>query len=587
MCGIIGIVAKDKSQPLASITYECLQRLEYRGYDSVGIASLGEKGIEVRKAKGSVNDVVKKFNVLSMSGDIFLGHTRWATHGEPTDYNAHPHLDCTNSIAVVHNGTIRNFRELRDELESLGHKFRSETDTEVIPHLIEEFKKRGMDIFSAFKSSVKSISGTYAILALVSGEYKIYFAKKFNPLVIGIGEKANFISSDIPSFLPYTKTIVTIQNDDIGYLSENYVYIENNNVRVNISERIHQIDWDASSASKEGFEHYMLKEIYESPDAAMDTIAGLNYDKLVDKVILQIKSSKRIFVVAAGTSYHAGLYFSLLLQRYGYSVMPIIASEYYNIRTSSDDSIIAISQSGETMDVIMAIKKFRENGSSIISLTNVIDSAISRESDFKLYTRAGPEIGVAATKTFTSQIAALIFLWSKIVDENINFEKIGEILRNSLNRSGEARRIGEELAKKENMYYLGRGLSLPIAMEGSLKIKEIAYIHAEAYPAGESKHGPIALVSKGFPVVFVNSNELIEELQNNVQEMKARGSITYGISVNTSLNTDKEILLKVDDNRLSVFAILPIIQLIAYYAAITRGNNPDRPRNLAKTVTVE
>lgn len=232
MCGIIGIVAKDKSQPLASITYECLQRLEYRGYDSVGIASLGEKGIEVRKAKGSVNDVVKKFNVLSMSGDIFLGHTRWATHGEPTDYNAHPHLDCTNSIAVVHNGTIRNFRELRDELESLGHKFRSETDTEVIPHLIEEFKKRGMDTFSAFKSSVKSISGTYAILALVSGEYKIYFAKKFNPLVIGIGEKANFISSDIPSFLPYTKTIVTIQNDDIGYLSENYVYIENNNVQI-------------------------------------------------------------------------------------------------------------------------------------------------------------------------------------------------------------------------------------------------------------------------------------------------------------------------------------------------------------------
>ncbi len=586
MCGIIGIIAKDKSQPLASITYECLQRLEYRGYDSVGIAALGEKGIEVRKAKGSINEFVKRFNVLSMSGEIFLGHTRWATHGEPTDYNAHPHVDCTNSIAVVHNGTIRNFMELRNELESLGHKFRSETDTEVIPHLIEEFKKRGMDTFSAFKTSVRSIEGTYAILALVSGEYKIYFAKKFNPLVIGIGEKANFVSSDIPSFLPYTKTIVTLQNDDIGYLSANEIYIENNNMQINVNDRIRQIDWDASSASKEGFEHYMLKEIYESPDAVIDTIAGLNYDS-IDKIVNQIKSSKRIFVVAAGTSYHAGLFFSILLQREGYTAIPVIASEFYNARTNSDDSVIAISQSGETMDVIMAIRKFKENGSSIISLTNVLESAIARESDFKLYTRAGPEIGVAATKTFTSQIAALMFLWSKIVNASINFESIGNILRYSLNRSGEARRFGEELSKKENIYYLGRGISLPIAMEGSLKIKEIAYIHAEAYPAGESKHGPIALVTRGFPVVFINLGEFTEELQSNVQEMKARGSITYGISVNSKLNTDKEILLNVEDNRLSIFATLPIIQLIAYYAAINRGNNPDRPRNLAKTVTVE
>jgi glucosamine--fructose-6-phosphate aminotransferase (isomerizing) len=586
MCGIIGIIAKDKSQPLASITYECLQRLEYRGYDSVGIAALGEKGIEVRKAKGSINEFVKRFSVLSMSGEIFLGHTRWATHGEPTDYNAHPHVDCTNSIAVVHNGTIRNFMELRNELESLGHKFRSETDTEVIPHLIEEFKKRGMDTFSAFKTSVRSIEGTYAILALVSGEYKIYFAKKFNPLVIGIGEKANFVSSDIPSFLPYTKTIVTLQNDDIGYLSANEIYIENNNMQINVNDRIRQIDWDASSASKEGFEHYMLKEIYESPDAVIDTIAGLNYDS-IDKIVNQIKSSKRIFVVAAGTSYHAGLFFSILLQREGYTAIPVIASEFYNVRTNSDDSVIAISQSGETMDVIMAIRKFKENGSSIISLTNVLESAIARESDFKLYTRAGPEIGVAATKTFTSQIAALMFLWSKIVNASINFESIGNILRYSLNRSGEARRFGEELSKKENIYYLGRGISLPIAMEGSLKIKEIAYIHAEAYPAGESKHGPIALVTRGFPVVFINLGEFTEELQSNVQEMKARGSITYGISVNSKLNTDKEILLNVEDNRLSIFATLPIIQLIAYYAAINRGNNPDRPRNLAKTVTVE
>uniref|UniRef100_A0A2U9IG20 Glutamine--fructose-6-phosphate aminotransferase [isomerizing] n=1 Tax=Acidianus brierleyi TaxID=41673 RepID=A0A2U9IG20_9CREN len=587
MCGIIGIIAKDKSQHLASITYECLQRLEYRGYDSVGIASLGKKGIEVRKAKGSVEEVVKKFNALSMTGEIFLGHTRWATHGEPSDYNAHPHMDCSNSIAVVHNGTIRNFMELKEELESLGHKFKSETDTEVIPHLIEEFKKRGMSTFSAFKSAINTIKGTYAVLALIKDDYKIYFAKKFNPLVIGIGDKANFISSDIPSFLPYTKTIITIQNDDIGYLSSNEVYIENNDIPVNVSERIRQIDWDASAASKEGFEYYMLKEIYETPEVVMDTLYGLKNDTNIDKIIDKINSSKRIIVVAAGTSYHAGLYFSLLLQRNGYTTIPVVASEYYNIKTGPDDSVIAISQSGETMDVIMAIRKFKENNSSIISLTNVIESAISRESDFKIYTRAGPEIGVAATKTFTTQIAALTFIWSKIVDKKINFESIGDVIRSSLDKSGEARRIGEELAQKENAYYLGRGISLPLAMEGSLKIKEIAYLHAEAYPAGESKHGPIALISNGFPVVFVNTGEFTEELQSNVQEMKARGALTYGISINSTLNTHKEILLKVSDENLAVFALSPIIQLIAYYAALARGNNPDRPRNLAKTVTVE
>ncbi|MBW9141017.1 MAG: glutamine--fructose-6-phosphate transaminase (isomerizing) [Candidatus Aramenus sp.] len=587
MCGIIGILSKDPSLPLATITYECLTRLEYRGYDSVGVAALGEKGIEVRKAKGSVEEFAKKYNVFNMRGEVFLGHTRWATHGQPTDYNAHPHLDCSGSIAVIHNGTIRNFVELKEELISLGHKFKSETDTEVIPHLVEEFKKRGMDTFTAFKAAISSLKGTYAVLAVVKGEKRIYFAKNFNPLVIGLGEKAIFISSDIPSFLPYTKTIVVVQNGDVGYVSENQIYIENNGVAVDVRERVHQVDWDASAASKEGYEHFMLKEIYESPEAVMDTIYGMDNDRTVEEVVKRLEESKRVIVVAAGTSYHAGLYFSMLLQRYGYTSISVVASEFYNVKTNPDDTVIAISQSGETLDVILAIRRFKEYGSPVVSLTNVIESAVARESDFKLYTRAGPEIGVAATKTFTSQLGALVYLWAKLVGEKVNLEKVGEVIRGSLNLSGEARKVGEELSKKENAYYLGRGLGVPLAMEGALKIKEIAYIHAEAYPAGESKHGPIALVSKGFPVVFVNTGELFEELQSNVQEMKARGAVTFGISVNRKLNTDREILLSVEDERLNPFAVAPIIQLIAYYASVSRGLNPDRPRNLAKTVTVE
>jgi glucosamine--fructose-6-phosphate aminotransferase (isomerizing) len=588
VCGIIGVISKNDEKKLATITVQCLERLEYRGYDSVGVASMEGNELEVRKAKGRIDEVVKRLNILSMTGRVFLGHTRWATHGEPNDINAHPHTDCTNSIAVVHNGTIKNFRELREDLESLGHKFKSETDTEVIPHLVEEFKKRGMDSFSAFKSAINSIQGSYAVLAIIKGENKIYFAKKDNPLIIGLGDKMNFISSDIPSFLPYTNKVLILIDGDVGYITPDEIYIENEGKKVNVMDRIKIITWDASAASKEGYAHYMLKEIHESPRAVDDTISGLISDiKDVKNAIKILEESKRIIVIAAGTSYHAGLYFSLLLQREGFNVIPVIASEYYNIKTNQEDSILAISQSGETYDVMMALKEFKANGSKIISLTNVIDSAIARQSDVKLYTRAGPEIGVAATKTFTSQIAALQFLYSLIKGDDYTYlNKAKDVIRRSLDFEGEAKLIGEELSAKSNAYYLGRGLSLPFAMEGALKIKEITYLHAEAYAAGESKHGPIALVEKDFPAVFINLGELVGELQNNVQEMKARKAKTYAISVNERLNTDKEILLTVEDERLSPFAVTPIIQLIAYYSAVKRGNDPDKPRNLAKTVTV-
>ncbi|WP_338600293.1 glutamine--fructose-6-phosphate transaminase (isomerizing) [Sulfolobus tengchongensis] len=591
MCGIIGIISTRESKRLAELVVSCLNRLEYRGYDSVGVASLSDTVLEVRKAKGTVEEVIKKKNIKEMSGYAFLGHTRWATHGPPTDYNAHPHTDCGNSIAVIHNGTIRNFKELKDELQTLGHKFKSETDTEVIPHLIEEYMKRGMESFQAFKSAIRTIQGSYAVLAIIKGERRIFFAKRDNPLVIGLGDDKTFIASDIPSFLPYTRKVIVIADGEIGYVTPNNVYIEDENGNpVDVISRIKIIDWDASSASKEGYPHFMLKEIHENPIAIKDTISGLLNDiDRVKEIAEEIRNAERIIVTAAGTSYHAGLYFSLLLARRGYTVMPLVASEYHSVRAKKGDIVLAISQSGETLDVKMGIRKFKEEGAKIIALTNVIESDIARESDYKLYMRAGPEIGVAATKTFTSELVSLKFLHSVVERESLDYlEKAHEIVRNVITETeGFAKKIGEELANKNNIYYLGRGLGVPLAMEGALKIKEIAYIHAEAYPAGESKHGPIALIEKGFPVIFINTGELVDELEKNLQEMKARGATTYSINVNERLNfSDNEIVIK-SDGRLAEIIIAPIVQLIAYYAAVRRGYDPDKPRNLAKTVTVE
>jgi glucosamine--fructose-6-phosphate aminotransferase (isomerizing) len=587
MCGIIGIISTVDSKKLSEITASALKRLEYRGYDSVGVASLGRKGLEVRKAKGTVEEVISKKKITEMSGYIFLGHTRWATHGSPTDYNAHPHTDCSGKIAVIHNGTIKNFKELREELQSLGHVFKSETDTEVIPHLIEEFMKRGMDAYTAFKNAVKAIDRSYAILAIIQGEKRIFFAKKDNPLVIGLGEGENYIASDIPAFLPYTKRILILNDNELGYITASHVFIEdlNGNI-VDVSKRIRIIDWDIETASKEGYPHFMLKEIHESPKAVRDTVSSLLSDlELIEKVAEEIRNAERVIVVGAGTSYHAGLYFSLLLNRIGIYSIPLIASEYYNIKGKKGDFVIAISQSGETIDVLQAIRKLKGEGGRIASITNVIESAIARESEYKIYMRAGPEIGVAATKTFTAQLVSLLVIYSVLTKENLKkFEKADEEVYNALGLESYAKKIGKELSKARNIYYLGKGLSLPLAMEGALKVKEVAYVHAEAYPAGESKHGPIALVEKGFPVVFINDGEMPELLKNNIMEMKARGAKTYVISTNKRVGEGNEVYI---ESMIPPLSIAPIIQLIAYYASIAKGINPDKPRNLAKTVTVE
>ncbi|WP_061961055.1 glutamine--fructose-6-phosphate transaminase (isomerizing) [Sulfolobus acidocaldarius] len=590
MCGIIGIVSSKEDKKIADKVISALKRLEYRGYDSVGVASLDNNKLEVRKAKGTVEEVISKKKVSEMSGYIFLGHTRWATHGPPTDYNAHPHVDCSGKIAVIHNGTIKNYKELREELQTLGHVFKSDTDTEIIPHLIEEFMKRGMDAYSAFRNSIKTLEGSYAVLAVIHGEKRIFFAKRDNPLVIGLGEKENYIASDIPSFLSYTKRILVIKDGELGFITTSNVFIEDKDGNpVDLSDRVRVIDWDVETASKEGYPHFMIKEIHESPKSIRDTVDSLISDlDLIDKIIAEMKSSGRIVVVGAGTSYHAGLYFSLLLSREGMNSFPLIASEYYNFKAKKDDLIFAISQSGETLDLLQAVRKFKEEGARIVSLTNVIESALARESNYKIYMRAGPEISVAATKTFITQLISLLFIYSRLRRDNTNKFRGAdtEVERVISSVEGYAKLIGEELSKKTSIYYLGRGMSLPLAMEGALKIKEVAYVHAEAYPAGESKHGPISLVDKGFPIVAINDGEITDLLRNNVIEMKARGAKAYVISANKKISeSDVEIYL--DSIQFPALSISVVLQLIAYYASVSKGLNPDKPRNLAKTVTVE
>ncbi|QKQ99265.1 glutamine--fructose-6-phosphate transaminase (isomerizing) [Metallosphaera tengchongensis] len=594
MCGIIGIVSINlKDAALAKMTLEALKSLEYRGYDSVGMASMDSSHLEIRKSVGNVEQFERIKSPLTMKGNVFLGHTRWATHGEPNDTNAHPHSDCNGEIAVIHNGTILNFLELREDLISKGHNFKSETDTEVIPHLIEHFRKLGMDNFSAFKRAIEHIHGDHAVLAIIKGDNRIFFSKRNNPLIIGLGDEMNLISSDVWSMIQVTNRTIPIGDDEIGYITADSVYAEKlTGEKINLKSRLIVQQFDKTSASLQGYESFMMKEIRESWGAVRDTLTGLlKENELLNKTIKAIERAKRVIIVAAGTSYNAGLLFTIRLQRAGFNAISVIASEHNNLRTNQDDTVLVISQSGETMDSLIALKKYKNNGSFIISLTNTLGNSISSYSDIALHTRAGPEIGVAATKTFTSQVGALMLLSSLLLNESVDYLKEAEsVIANSFSKViGYTKIIGSELSKKPSLYYLGKGLGVPLAMEGALKIKEIAYVHAEAYPAGESKHGPIALVENGFPVIFLNNGEFTDELYNNVMEMESRHAKTYVISAGSKISTNNnqnEIVLDVPDPRLSPLALAPPIQLIAYYAAKERGANPDRPRNLAKTVTV-
>jgi len=607
MCGIIGVVQKHGN--VAPFLHQALKRLEYRGYDSVGVTTIAAGRLYIKKEKGKVEDVHRRLNLDDMPGSIGIGHTRWATHGIPSMLNSHPHFDCNNEISVVHNGVIDNFLELRAELREKGHELKSETDTEVIPHLIEDYMRDGLNLFQAVKETTKRIEGTYAIVVMSTKEEtsRIVCTRDGNPLVIGRKEDVSYVSSDIPAFLPMTNDMILLLDGEIASLTADEVRIEKLANGTEVKRDGIKISWTADQAQKSGYPHFMLKEIHEQPEAIKNTL------RLRDDVIRNaakiIHSSEKVIMLAMGTSGHAALAGRHMFASLA-GVLPIfeLASDFpdtvYGTLTQ-DDCVIAITQSGETTDTISAVKYAKESGAKVVAITNVVGSSITRYADFTILTQAGPEIGVAATKTFMVQLAALAllalslgeltgFVDASVLQRKRKFlQRIPDIVSETISRNEElARRLAGQMYDKPSLLFLGRGVSIATAEEGALKLKEIAYNHAEAYSAGESKHGPIALVQEDYPVIFVAPNdETRSRMIGNIMEMKARGaSIVSVISKDdkelASLSKHVFTIPEQIEAEFSTMIFVVPLQLFSYYMALKKGYDPDKPRNLAKSVTV-
>nr|MDO8081967.1 glutamine--fructose-6-phosphate transaminase (isomerizing) [Candidatus Freyarchaeota archaeon] len=605
MCGIVGIV--DKDHPVSPIIHEALQRLEYRGYDSAGIATIYQNAIFMKKDKGKIKEIHEKLDLDKLPGTTGIGHTRWATHGLPSRINAHPHVDCTNKIAVVHNGIIENFLDLREELGK-RHTFVSETDTEIIPHLIEEIiTKTKCDLRTATKRALQKIRGNYALVIIyVKEPHKLVVARNGSPLVIGIGEKVDYCASDIPALLPFTRKVVLLNDGEMATIQCDEISIETINGAVAVEPKIFDVPWTPEMAQKGGYPHFMLKEIHEQPHALNGTL--MIRPEIIDQIAKVLNDSEKVYITAAGTSNHAGLAGKYMLSKLSALRSQAITSSEFQESTVNliDDgtTILAISQSGETADTLNAVKFAKSNGARIVSITNVMGSTISRLSDLTLYTQAGPEIGVAATKTFIVQLASLALISLQLADiiGKLNGSEIEQfreellqtprIIEKTIKKQESLiRDIAYEHANKQNFLFLGRGISTATAMEGSLKLKEVAYIHSEAYPAGESKHGAIALIEPGFPVVFVTPpDETHEKIIGNIMEMKAREATIMSIADEQDYEiqklSDKTIGIPQTPTPFSPITYVIPLQLFAYYAATKRGYDPDKPRNLAKSVTV-
>ena len=609
MCGIIGYIGNNKAVP---ILMEALKRLEYRGYDSAGFCTINEDNILIEKDIGKIQEVENKVNLNGLNGQVGLSHCRWATTGSVTKENAHPHTDCKNMISIVHNGIIENFSELKEKLIEKGHKFKSSTDTEVIAHLIED--NYSGDIEGATREALKQIDGSYALGVICSKEpQKLIAARNESPLIIGLGKDENFIASDVPAILKYTNKVIYLENNEIAILEKNDYLIKNIDGN-KIDKKINIIDWDSELAEKSGYEHFMLKEIHEQPRAITETLNGRIKDGKVElKEELnfnedELKNIDRIIIVACGTSWHSALLGEFMLEELAKIPVEVeYASEfrYRNPIINGDTLVIAISQSGETADTIAAIREAKKRDAKVISIVNAKGSSIARESDSVLYTYAGPEIGVASTKAFTSQLVVLylftLFMANlrKTLEEKIIFglvEKLRKLplqMQVLLDNNKAIKKIADIYKNKQNSLFLGRGVNFPIALEGALKLKEVSYIHAEGYPAAEMKHGPIALIDKNMPVVFIATKDVYtyKKVLGNIQEVKARN----GIAIAIVTEGDKEIK-KITDYVIeipktlyilsSILAAIPL-QLLAYYVATERNLDPDTPRNLSKSVTVE
>ena len=607
MCGIFGCISKNLKA--APIIHAALKRLEYRGYDSVGIATVHEGKIYIKKDSGKIDDVHKLLNLDDMPGSLGIGHTRWATHGAPYQVNAHPHTDCKGEIAVVHNGIIENFYELRSELENLGHEFKSKTDTEVIPHLIEENVKKGLGLVEAVREALKAIRGSYAIAVVSSREPdKIVCARMESPLILGVGEDAVYCASDIPAFLPLTKRAVVIENGEIAVIRPDGYEIRRVSDWSLVEREPETVEWTAEMAEKQGYPHFMLKEIHEQPECLRNTLRL--QDKYLDLMATFLDRAREIFLVAAGTSYHACLAASYMFSKLAYlAAHPVIASEFIEqegMAVNINSTILAVSQSGETADTLEAVEYARLRAATILGLTNVVGSTLTRVSRVYIVQQSGPEIGVAATKTFTSQLSVLAQLALRVAkirgkvghrqmeEMEEKMMEIPDIVERTIRENEEkAKRVAKKLKDKKIFFFLGRGISSATAMEARLKLMEITYIPAIAYPAGESKHGPISLIEPGFPVVFIcPKDETRKTIVGNIMEMKARGAMIISV-----IEKGDEEIKKLSDEYfeipgslpevLSPIAFIVPLQLLAYYIAVEKGLDPDKPRNLAKSVTVK
>lgn len=608
MCGIVGYLGPKNA---SEVIVDGLSKLEYRGYDSAGIAVCNDGELEIRKFKGRLAVLAEDIEKNEMKGNLGIGHTRWATHGEPSDVNSHPHFNMDKTIAVVHNGIIENYMELKEELKEDGVEFRSETDTEVIAHLVDKYYEG--NLLDAVYKTVARLRGAYALGVICKdNEDELVAVRKDSPLVAGVGEGENFIASDIPALLKYTRKVYFLENGEVVHIKGDELKIYDAD-RNPVEKEIYDVKWDIEAASKGGYDCFMLKEINEQPEGVKNTLERRideNGNIVLDGIHLtkeDLDNINRIYIVACGTAYHAGLLGKNALEKYlKVPVITDIASEFrYSDNFVDEHSlVILVSQSGETADTLAVLRDSKAKGAKILAITNVVGSSISREADEVFYTWAGPEIAVASTKAYTTQITSLymIALNFALEKETINREeylstiekmkKLPEKIQKVLDNQDKIKETAEKIVSKEHVFFLGRGVDYSLAMEGSLKLKEVSYIHSEAFAAGELKHGTIALIEEGTPVISVATQEnLFEKMVSNMQEVKARGAFVASIAQehNTSVEKVSDEVIYIpncDDMLVPIVAVVPM-QLLAYYVSTMKGLDVDKPRNLAKSVTVE
>ena len=609
MCGIVGYVGDKQA---ADFLLEGLAKLEYRGYDSAGIAVFDGSSVRVEKSVGRLASLRDKIRDDMPQGTMGIGHTRWATHGRPSDVNAHPHTDCSGDFVVVHNGIIENYLSLKEDLIEKGHAFRSETDTEVVAHLLEEVYNG--DFVSSVREVLRRIEGSYSLVFMSAKHPGTLIAtKQDNPLVIGIGEGENFIASDIPAIIQRTRRTYILNDGEMAVLTKDSINITNRQGEP-VTKKVFEVNWNAEAAEKGGYEHFMLKEIHEQPKAVRDTMSQRVAKDGKSIVMDELKwdaeylnSFNKIYIVACGTAYHAGLVGKFYIEKLARTVVEVdVASEFRYREPIVDENtlFIAVSQSGETSDTLAAMKESKRLGAKTLALTNVVGSSIAREADQVLYTWAGPEIAVASTKAYTTQLVLffMLALYMAQIKKTQKPERIAELIgmmqqipaqiNQTLEDVEPIKTFAKQYGFNEDVFYIGRSLDYDVALEGSLKLKEISYIHAEAYAAGELKHGTLALIVEGVPVIALATQKSVyEKTLSNIKEVKARDAVVIGLAAEGDEELEKYVdhVIKVpetDELLIPILTVVPL-QLLAYFAAITRGCDVDKPRNLAKSVTVE